>query len=110
MPTADILAPVFHAATVDNDTRPVDEYVVVDGVSAFLGNDWIPGVVDSEEQVRRIQRCAAEIAGGMMSMFPLCKTVPGRTGLLRGAGNAIVPEVGAEFITSYLESERGQRE
>ena len=74
-------------------------------LEGFKQCHFFAGIVDSEEQVRRIHRCAAEIAGGMMSMFPLCKTVPGRTGLLRGAGNAIVPEVGAEFITSYLETE-----
>lgn len=36
-------------------------------------------------------------------IFPLAHGVPGRVGLLRGAGNAIVPECAAEFIRSYLE-------
>jgi DNA (cytosine-5)-methyltransferase 1 len=37
------------------------------------------------------------------SIFPLADGVPGRVGLLRGAGNAIVPEVAAEFVKAYLE-------
>jgi hypothetical protein len=35
--------------------------------------------------------------------FPLAHGVPGRVGLLRGYGNAIVPEVGALFVAAYLE-------
>lgn len=35
--------------------------------------------------------------------FPLAHGLPGRVGLLRGYGNAIVPEVAAEFIKAYLE-------
>ena len=32
------------------------------------------------------------------SLFPLAHGVPGRVGLLRGSGNAIVPQVAAQFI------------
>lgn len=32
------------------------------------------------------------------ALFPLADGVPGRVGLLRGAGNAIVPQTAAEFI------------
>ena len=34
--------------------------------------------------------------------FPLAHGVPGRVGLLRGYGNAIVPQVAAEFISAFL--------
>ena len=34
--------------------------------------------------------------------FPLADGIQGRVGLLRGYGNAIVPQVAAEFITAYL--------
>jgi DNA (cytosine-5)-methyltransferase 1 len=34
----------------------------------------------------------------------LAHGVPNRVGTLRGAGNAIVPQVAAEFIGAYLES------
>ncbi len=36
--------------------------------------------------------------------FPLAHGIPGRVGLLRGYGNAIVPQVAAAFITAFLES------
>ena len=36
--------------------------------------------------------------------FPLAHGVPNRVGLLRGYGNAIVPQVAAEFIAAYLEA------
>jgi DNA (cytosine-5)-methyltransferase 1 len=42
------------------------------------------------------------IAVGMMG-FPLAQNIPARTILLRGAGNAIVPQVAAEFIQAYVE-------
>lgn len=35
--------------------------------------------------------------------FPLAHGISGRVGLLRGYGNAIVPQVAAEFIQAYLE-------
>ena len=36
--------------------------------------------------------------------FPLADGVPGRMGLLRGYGNAIVPPLAAEFVTEFLQS------
>ena len=36
--------------------------------------------------------------------FPLAHGVSGRVGLLRGYGNAIVPQVAAEFIKAYMET------
>jgi DNA (cytosine-5)-methyltransferase 1 len=37
-------------------------------------------------------------------LFPLAARIPGRVGLLRGAGNAIVPHAAAEFIRAYEEA------
>jgi len=73
------------------------------GLSIILGDDWLEGVTETEEQIRRIQRGVEEIGGGMMTLFPLCKAVPGSAILLKGAGNAIVPQVAAIFIKSFME-------
>jgi DNA (cytosine-5)-methyltransferase 1 len=35
-------------------------------------------------------------------LFPLANGVQNRVGILRGAGNAIVPQVAAEFITAFM--------
>lgn len=35
------------------------------------------------------------------ALFPLAHGLPGRVGLLRGAGNAIVPQLAALFITAF---------
>ena len=37
------------------------------------------------------------------ALFPLSHGIPGRVGLLRGAGNAIVPQVADQFIGAYLD-------
>jgi len=37
------------------------------------------------------------------ALFPLAHGLPGRVGLLRGAGNAIVPAVASEFIKAFME-------
>jgi DNA (cytosine-5)-methyltransferase 1 len=36
--------------------------------------------------------------------FPLSGKVPNRVGLLKGAGNSIVPQVAAVFIKSFMDS------
>jgi DNA (cytosine-5)-methyltransferase 1 len=35
----------------------------------------------------------------------LANGLPNRVGILRGAGNAIVPQVAAEFIRAFLETQ-----
>ena len=40
------------------------------------------------------------------ALFPLANGIPNRVGILRGAGNAIVPQAAAEIIKAYLESKR----
>jgi len=52
-------------------------------------------------------RCAdGAIRRAEPGTFPLAYGVPGRVGKLRAYGNAIVPQVAAEFIKAYLEAGR----
>ncbi|MDE2102267.1 MAG: DNA cytosine methyltransferase [Patescibacteria group bacterium] len=58
---------------------------LVDGLPVDLGRMWVDG----------------------NGIHPLAeKGIKGRVGLLRGAGNAIVPQVAAAFIKAFLEAER----
>lgn len=43
------------------------------------------------------------------AFFPLVDgPSPGRVGILRGAGNAIVPQVAAEFIGAYMDVQKAR--
>lgn len=55
-------------------------FPVVDGVPTDLGGMWVEG----------------------LGVYPLAQGVKGRVMLLRGAGNAIVPQVAAEFIQVFV--------
>lgn len=44
------------------------------------------------------------------ALFPLAHGVSNRVGLLRGSGNAIVPQVAAEFITAFIETQQTEPE
>jgi len=75
----------------------VAESVRLQGVSQ-CGEGWN----ESDESVGTGRaECGYEIEP---ALFPLAHGLPGRVGLLRGAGNAIVPQVAAEFIKAYLYS------
>lgn len=66
------------------------------GHGADERSPWSSGVVlpCTDGKARRIEPSA----------FPLAHGIPGRVGLLRGYGNAIVPQVAAFFVTAYLEA------
>lgn len=44
-----------------------------------------------------------KVRRGQPGIFPLAHGVPDRVGKLRGAGNAIVPQVAAEFVMAFME-------
>lgn len=56
----------------------------------------------SDGKQRRIPATNGEVEP---TLFPLANGIPNLVGLLRGAGNAIVPQVAAEFIKAFLEVE-----
>lgn len=39
------------------------------------------------------------------ALYPLADGIPNRVGIMRGAGNAIVPQVAAEFVRAFLDTE-----
>ena len=58
------------------------------------------GHVRCEEPERTVlRRAPAE-----PSLFPVAHGVSNRVGIMRGAGNAIVPQVAAEFVAAYMEA------
>lgn len=65
-----------------------DVQSVFDGLSDLLGNYGDKGF--SEDEISAVKES--------LGCFPLCRGIPGRVGLLRGAGNAIVPPLAAEFV------------
>jgi len=98
---------------VRTDTR-AGEPVVAGG----LGNTEGAGAMPAEQQG---QLCGAQQAGFWSDFdlvwcrdgkarrvesgtFPLAHGIPARVGRLRGYGNAIVPQVAAEFVKAYQET------
>lgn len=62
-----------------------------DGRGHWSGAEWL---VCLDGKARRIEP----------AVFPLADGVPGRVGMLRAAGNAIIPQVAAEFIRASIEA------
>lgn len=57
----------------------------------------------SREQFERLLSAVLRTAVPSGRYGALSDGLPGRLGLLRGAGNAIVPQVAAEFVKAYME-------
>lgn len=72
------------------DAHPVGSASPAGGVGHWSGFDLVHCL---DGKARRIEP----------GTFPLAHGVPGRVGLLRGYGNAIVPQVAAEFIQAFEE-------
>lgn len=86
-----------HSGNVDdgNEPRRVDQDAVGSIGSAGRINHWgdFTLVHCRDGKARRVGT----------GVRPLAHGVPGRVGLLRGYGNAIVPQVAAEFIRAFCE-------
>jgi len=58
--------------------------------------------------MRKLSQIVAPVATAMaetiISGFPLAPSLPGRVGLLRGYGNAIVPQTAAAFVQAVMEA------
>ena len=54
------------------------------------------------EQLERLVQAEAQLAISAGKDRALADGIPGRMGLLRGYGNAIVPQVAAEFIAAFM--------
>jgi len=79
-----------------NGDREIDRTVDADSFSSFWqGSNY---VYCRDGKHRQIPTEPA--------LFPLAHGLPNRVGTLRGAGNAIVPQVGAEVIRAFMEIER----
>lgn len=65
--------------------------------------------LDEEDQGRLyldLVRAGFVVGDSSSLLFPLSKKTPNRTKILRGAGNAICPQVAALFIQAFLETEQ----
>ena len=65
--------------------------LVVGQASAWSECDWLPCIDGKSRPVEP-------------GTFPLAHGLPGRVGRLRGYGNAIVPQVAAAFVESYMKA------
>jgi len=83
--------PQLSGAGRDNEGRATRE----PGDSFWAAAEWLPC---RDGKARPAQP----------GIFPLAHGVPSRVGLLRGAGNAIVPQVAAEVIAAFLDLEAGR--
>lgn len=59
----------------------------------------------SREEVQRTWNAGLRERCRIVPISPLIASLPGRVAQLRGLGNAIVPQVAAEFIAAFMETE-----
>jgi DNA (cytosine-5)-methyltransferase 1 len=70
----------------------------------LTGRPWFPRGADSADWIECIDGKWRPVEPGT---FPLAYGVPARVGRLRGYGNAIVPQVAAEFVRATMDSGHG---
>lgn len=82
-----------------SEWRRTDETNDNRGGSAKTGGSSPPGYWDAFDIIECTDGRSRRVRPGS---FPLAHGIPNRMGRLRGYGNAINPEVAAEFIVSAL--------
>lgn len=91
-PGADTGAPEgVQAAPAQRERLRAEPGECGDGASFWSSAVWLPC---RDGKARRVEP----------SIFPLADGVPNRVGTLRGAGNAIVPPLAAEFVKAFTET------
>ena len=99
---ADNARPQGHAEHEPHGDEPgrIDASAVrPSGAAGWDHYDLVRCVEPTKEPGRYVEKRRRVESGTL----PLAHGVPGRVGLLRGYGNAIVPQVAAEFIQAYME-------
>ena len=114
---AERVPPGMREQGIEGQARLGRDRLADDGADSGLGNTEGAGAMPAEQQG---QLCGAQQAGFWGDFdfvycrdgkarrvepgtFPLAHGIPARVGRLRGYGNAIVPQVAADFIRAYLE-------
>lgn len=87
---------IIQTADGKNRRIPIEPVLqrMADGISYKL--DDLRAAVMAEETIQKI--------ASAMNGFPLAESVPNRVAILKGYGNAIIPDVAKEFILAYLDS------
>jgi hypothetical protein len=64
-----------------------------------------PRATESNESIETQRARESRGVKASKNLYPLAPSTKGRTGILKGAGNAIVPQVGAVFVRAFMEGE-----
>ena len=88
-----------HESHGDEPGRNIAGEVRPSGAAGWHNFDLVRCVEPTKEPGRYVEKRRRVESGTL----PLAHGIPGRVGLLRGYGNAIVPQVASEFIQAYME-------
>ena len=84
-------------------TRSIPDGSIRDRTDQFARQAFLVRSISGATSTSPISTTAP--AGALNPAFPLAHGIPTRVGRLRAYGNAIVPQVAAEFIAAWLETQ-----